>query len=311
MTQASAPGKIILFGEHAVVYGRPAIAVPLPSIRASVEIDALPPTGRSGILVQSPALNTSFLLSEVSRRDPLALAIHLTFEALQVTYPPNLRLTIHSDIPISAGLGSGAAVTVAIVRGLCRHFSLSLSNDKVSQLAFEVERLYHGTPSGVDNTVIAYEMPVYFQQEKPVERFSINKGFSIILGHSGESTPTAEVVNKVREGWQKDHTSYEKTFDAITRIVNLAYGAMKRGDIDLLGPLMDQNQMHLNDLGVSSKALDKLIETAREAGAYGAKLSGGGKGGFMIALVDSDHVESMMESLKAAGASQVLQARVA
>lgn len=311
MTQASAPGKIILFGEHAVVYGRPAIAVPLPSIRARVEIDALPPSDRSGILVQSPALNISFYLSEASRQDPLALAIHLTLEALQVTYPPNMRLTIQSDIPMSAGLGSGAAVTVAIVRGLCRHYSLSLSNDKVSQIAFEVERLHHGTPSGVDNTVITYEMPVYFQREKPVERFSIYKGFTIILGHSGESTPTAEVVSEVRQGWQKDTGSYEKTFDAIARIVDLAYGAMKRGDVDLLGPLMDQNQMHLEALGVSSKTLNRLIRTAKEAGALGAKLSGGGKGGFMIALVESNHAESMMQSLRSAGASQVLQARVA
>jgi mevalonate kinase len=311
MTQASAPGKIILFGEHAVVYGRPAIAVPMPSLRATVEVDALPPKGRSGILVQSPALNRSFLLSEVDRQDPLGLAVHLTLEALQVTYPTNMRLTVRSDIPMSAGLGSGAAVSVAISRAICRHFACSLDEEMISGIAYEVERVHHGTPSGVDNTVISYETAVYFQLGEPVKRFSIPEALTLVLGHCGVSTPTAEVVGNVRREWQANKSEYESTFDAIGRIVDLAYGALRRGDLELLGPLMDQNQDHLEALGVSNPELDDLIVCAKEAGAAGAKLSGAGRGGFMIALVTPENAQPVMEALEAAGSAQVLQARIA
>jgi mevalonate kinase len=311
MTQATAPGKIILFGEHAVVYDRPAIAVPLPSIRATVEVDALPPKDRTGILVQSPALDISFMLGEVDRGNPLSLAIHLTLETLQVTYPANMRITIRSDIPISAGLGSGAAVTVAIVRSICRHFSRSLDNQTISEIAYEVEKLHHGTPSGIDNTVISYEMPVYFRRDQPVERFSIRKPFSIIMGHCGENSSTAEVVGQIRKLRQANKSGLESTFDSIGRIVDLAYGALKRGDLDLLGPLMDQNQMHLDILGVSSKKLDELILCAREAGASGAKLSGAGQGGFMIALAEAAQAPNVMQALASAGSTQVLQVRIA
>jgi mevalonate kinase len=310
MTCASAPGKIILFGEHAVVYERPAIAVPLPSIRARVEVDALPPNEDGGILVRSPDLDSSFLLKDVGRENPLALAILLTFEALQVTHPANMRITITSDIPMSAGLGSGAAVTIAIVRGICRHLSLNLSESRISEIAFEVERLHHGTPSGVDNTVISYEMPVYFRRGASVEKFNIHTPFTLVLGHCGVSTPTAEVVGKVRTAWEADKARYEKAFDAIGRIVDLAYGALSRGDIDLLGPLMDQNQMLLREIGVSCPELDELIESAKRAGAAGAKLSGAGQGGFMIALVKPEKVESVKQSLREIGAAEILQTRV-
>lgn len=310
MTCASAPGKIILFGEHAVVYDRPAIAVPLPSIRATVELDALPPNEDGGVLVRSPDLNISFLLKEVGRKNPLALAVLLTFEALQVTHPANMRITITSDIPMSAGLGSGAAVTVAIVRGICRHLSLNLSESRISEIAFEVERLHHGTPSGVDNTVISYEMPVYFRRGAPVEKFNVKTPFTLVLGHCGISTPTAEVVGKVHAAWETDEARYEKAFDAIGRIVDLAYGALSRGDVELLGPLMDQNQILLREIGVSCPELDELIESAKQAGATGAKLSGAGQGGFMIALVMPETVESVKQSLREAGATEILQTRV-
>ncbi|MDF1500891.1 MAG: mevalonate kinase [Anaerolineales bacterium] len=310
MTQASAPGKIILFGEHAVVYGRPAIAVPLPSIRATVEVDASPPTEQDGILVQAPALSKTFMLEEISPQDPLGFAIRLTLETLQITRPPNLRIKIESEIPISAGLGSGAAVTVAIIRSLCRHFGRTLSDEKISELAYEVERLYHGTPSGVDNSVVTFEKPIYFRRGHPVERFSIAERFTLVLAHSGESTPTAEVVHSVRDAWQANRADYERKFDAIGRIVDLAYGALKRGDVALLGPLMDQNQMHLEALGVSCHALDTLIKRARAAGAAGAKLSGGGRGGFMLALVGDDQIEDVTATLQAEGASPVLHTTI-
>jgi mevalonate kinase len=310
MTQASAPGKIILFGEHAVVYGRPAIAVPLPSIRASVEVDALPPKERNGIQVHAPALGTTFLLDEVDRQEPLGLAIHLAIETLQVTYPPNLRMTISSEIPISAGLGSGAAVTVAIIRCLCRHFGRSLSNEKISELAYEVECIYHGTPSGVDNTVISYEKPVYFRKDREVKLFNIQDRFTLLLAHSGQTSSTGEVVRGVRERWEDQQNEYERIFDSIERIVDLAYSALQRGDISLLGPLMDQNQNHLASLRVSSPMLDNLIVEARAAGATGAKLSGAGQGGFMITLVEPGNIETVRQALQSAGAAQVLETTI-
>lgn len=311
MTQASAPGKLILFGEHAVVYGRPAIAIPLPSLRATAEVSALPNSNRNGIRIHAPDLDSEFWLDEVGRKDPLALAVHSTIETLQVTYPPNLQISIRSDLPMAAGLGSGAAVTVAIIRSLCRHFQRKLRDEKISDLAYQVERIHHGTPSGVDNTVITYEKPVYFIQGEPPSIFRIKNRFNLVLAHSGETTPTSEVVLAVRNRWEKSKQTYNRVFDSISRIVDLAHRALQHGDLSLIGPLMDQNHNQLKSLGVSCRSLDKLVETAKAAGATGAKLSGAGRGGFMISLVDPGTADLVVSALTDAGAQFVFKTEIA
>jgi len=304
---SSAPGKVILFGEHAVVYGRPAIAVPVTQVRASATVEPAPPG--SGLTLVAPDLGRSVVLAMAPQDEPLAAAARLTLAHLSAP-EPDATLSIHSTIPIASGLGSGAAVSTALVRALMGFLGHALEPAEVSSLVFEVEKVHHGTPSGIDNTVVAYEQPVYFVHGQPIERLTVAAPFTLLIGDTGIPSPTRKVVERVRRGWQCEPARYDALFDQIGDLVDEARRAMECGDVDALGPLMDENHALLIELGVSSPELDALVETARFAGAPGAKLSGAGQGGNMIALVEEDLVEEVAEALREAGAAGVICTRV-
>jgi mevalonate kinase len=247
--------------------------------------------------------------------DPLARIAHLTFERLSAS-PPCATMTISSDIPIGANLGSGAAVSVAIVRALAACFGRVFPPEEVSALAYEVEKLHHGTPSGIDNTVVAYEQPVWFVRGQPPSLLSLSKDqggvrgeadLPLVIADTGFSTPTRIPVGDVRAAWERDRECYEGLFDAIASLVALAREALLHGDLIQLGEVMNANHILLQRLDVSCQALDDLCDAARAAGALGAKMSGGGRGGNMIALAkDAGHAEELRHALLAAGATRVI-----
>jgi mevalonate kinase len=298
---------VILFGEHAVVYGKPAIAVPVTEVQ--VIVTAEPAPLGSGLTLVASNLDKSFCLSTASQDEPLAAAARLTLAHLSVP-EPDATLIISSTIPIAGGLGSGTAVSTAIVRTLARFLDRPLKTVEVSALVFKVEKIHHGTPSGIDNTVIAYEQPVYFVREQPIQRLNVITPFTLLIGNTGTRSPTKKAIEHVRRGRKRDPARYDALFDQIGDIVDEAHQAIEAGDVDTLGPLMDDNHELLIKLGVSSPKLDKLVEAARFAGAMGAKLSGAGRGGNMIALVEDDVVEEVAEALREAGAKRVINTRV-
>ena len=304
MTLFSASGKAILFGEHAVVYDQPAIAVPLAQMRATVQVENLDP-GTNGALIDAPDISRSFWLREAEDDDPLAFAARLTLDELGVEAPLEVHLTIRSQIPIASGLGSSAAISVAIIRSLSGHFGKPLADETISKIAFEVECLHHGTPSGIDNTVIAYEKPVYFIRDHKPELIPIPTPLNLIIGDTGGSMKTAIPVGLLRERWEKDPGTYGAWFGEIGEIVKEARTKLQAGSIESLGTLMNQNQVLLEDMGLSSLELQRLIRAAREAGALGAKLSGAGMGGIMLALVELDTAQVVESALIKAGAKQV------
>jgi mevalonate kinase len=306
--ESSAPGKVILFGEHAVVYKRAAIAVPVTQVRATATVKAA--SADSGLTLVASDLGKSFSLTSAPEDDPLATAVWLTLDHLSVP-EPDVTLTISSTIPVASGLGSGAAVSTALVRGLAGFLGHTLKPDEVSSLVFQVEKLHHGTPSGIDNTVVAYEQPVYFVQECPIQRLNVGQPFTLLIGDTGIPSPTGEIVGHVRQRWQRTPAQYDALFDQIGDIADEARQAIESGDIDALGPLMDQNHELLIELEVSSRQLNDLVETARLAGASGAKLSGAGQGGNMIALAEDDLVAEVIEALWKAGAKQVIHTKIA
>lgn len=214
MTAGHAPGKIILFGEHAVVYGRPAIAVPLAQVQATAEVTQIEDAPRSRVRIEAPDVGVSCWLHECSQDDPLSKIVRLTLAEIGVGEFPALKVVVRSDIPIAGGLGSGAAVSVAIARGLSKHLNTPLALERQSALAFEVEKLHHGTPSGIDNTVVTYNQPVYFVQGRAPEPFRIGRPFSLAIGVSDMPAPTATAVTMVREGWLKDGERFENLFDS-------------------------------------------------------------------------------------------------
>lgn len=310
MTIAHAPGKIILFGEHAVVYGRPAIAVPLAQVQATAEVTDIEPAPGARIQIEAPDVAVTCWLHECPENDPLAKIVRLTLEELAVVDPPALKIVVRSDIPIASGLGSGAAVSVAIVRALSEHLNQPLGLDRQSALAFEVEKLHHGTPSGIDNTVVTHNQPVFFVRGSPPQPFRIGQPFTLAIGVSDLPSPTSAAVSMVRAGWLKDAERYESLFDSIGSVAVRARTAIELGRPDDLGPLMNENQMLLEELGVSSAILRELIEAARAAGAPGAKLSGAGLGGNVIALVDNSNIETVLDAFRSAGASSTLVTEV-
>ena len=304
MTLASASGKAILFGEHAVVYGQPAIAVPLSQIRTNVQVNNLDP-GTTGVLIDAPDISQSFWLHEADRDDPLASAVRLTLEELGVKAPLAVHLIIHSQLPIASGLGSSAAVSVAITRALSDHLGKPLEVETISKIAYAAECLHHGTPSGIDNAVVAYEKPVYFIREQKPELIPISTPLKLIIGDTGVSMRTTIPVNLLRERWEKDPETYGGWFEEIGEIVIEARTMLEAGSIRPLGTLMNRNQALLEDMGLSSLELQRLIRAASEAGALGAKLSGAGMGGIMLALVEVDTTQVVEAALIKAGAKQV------
>jgi mevalonate kinase len=307
---ACAPGKAILFGEHAVVYGRPAIAVPLTQVqvKATVLADPLGPQGR--VHVQSPEIQLDSNLADMAADDPIALAIQGLKQALGADHLPSLQLRISSTIPVAAGLGSGAAVSVAILRALSAFLGHPLPDETVSALAYEVEKKHHGTPSGIDNTVITYASPIFFIRGQPFEILQPAEAFTLIIADSGVRSPTRVAVGDVRQAWQADTNRYEALFDAIGQVAQQARQVITHGPALALGQLMTENQQLLTQVGVSSAELDFLIETALQAGAAGAKLSGSGRGGNMIALAAEENANKIASALQKAGAKRVIISRV-
>ena len=307
---ASAPGKAILFGEHAVVYGRPAIAVPVLQVQAKVSIvaDPLGPSGR--VHIQSPNIQLDRDLADLPVDDPIALAVQGVMQALCVDHLPALHLSISSTIPVAAGLGSGAAVSVAILRALSAFLGHPLQDETVSALAFEVEKKHHGTPSGIDNTVITYARPIFFKRGQPFEILKLAETITLIIADSGIKCPTRLAVTGVREAWQADPYRYEALFDAIGQVSQQARQLFTGGPVLGLGLLMTENHRLLQQIGVSSAELDFLVETALQAGAAGAKLSGGGRGGNVIAMAAAENADKISTALANAGAKRVIISKV-
>ncbi|MBL8099060.1 MAG: mevalonate kinase [Anaerolineales bacterium] len=302
--KSSAPGKIILFGEHAVVYNRPALAVPVNQVQVDVEILD---SDSAGVWIHAPIIDLHAELSTLQPDHAIGSVI-LKVLSLLDTSPSstNIQINISSTIPVASGLGSGAAVSVALIRALSSFFSNPLTDNQINELVFEIEKLHHGTPSGIDNTVITFNKPVYFIKGQPIETFTVGKPFTIVIADTGIPAPTKESVGDVRRLWLKDNNKFENIFNEIAQISLIARRSIESGKPELLGDLMDHNHSLLQQLTVSSPELDKLVLSARDAGALGAKLSGGGRGGNMIALVNQAEASQVAESLIKAGAKNTI-----
>jgi mevalonate kinase len=325
MISVFAPGKIILFGEHAVVYGYPALAIPILQVGVTVSISAKPytnsikPLSEKGrieeldwmkhITVNAPGIGWQSSLAESQSNTlsaPIISTILNVFRILNISSPPPMHIEINSSIPVASGMGSGAAVSVALIRTLSSFLGKELSNEAVNQLAFECEIFHHGTPSGIDNTVITYSQPVFFIKDTPIEIFKVGKPFTLVVANSGIRAATREAVASVRKLWEENQDNTDQIFSSISDTVVQARQAILEGDQITLGILMNRNHNLLQQLKVSSSDLDFLTFTALNSGALGAKLSGGGLGGNIIALVQPENAEMVASALHSAGATETI-----
>jgi mevalonate kinase len=303
----SAPGKVILFGEHSVVYGYPAIAVPVSGLRTTVSIT--PEQGNQGLLIIASDIKQEFYLKDKQPTHPIALAVYLVLDEMH-QQEPHVKMTIQSQIPIAAGLGSGAALTVSIIRALSAFIGEELDNHTTSKLTYEVEKIYHGSPSGIDNTVISFERPTFFVKGHPPDFCRIGRPFMLLIASSGIPSSTRSAIHIVRSHIDADPAFYEDIFQQIGNLTQTAKLILAEGDVVTLGKLLSENHHLLAKIGVSTPQLDSLVTSAMNAGALGAKLTGSGLGGNMIALVNKVSIDSVKKALISAGSPQVWQTMV-
>ena len=278
-------GKVILLGEHAVVYGRHAIAAPIP-----LTIKALVEDCDEGIHLLIPRWGVEYrLASNANERRSFERPAGVMLDQLGLSRRA-MRIEVFPEVPRSMGLGGSAAMAVAIVRALDKHFKLELTDAQVNSLAFESEKVAHGSPSGLDNTLACYGKALVFRPGDPplVEPLNIREPIPAVIGMTGYEGLTAKTVGRVREAWQQDKKLYERIFDQIDALTLRGIQAIQDNDLPTLGELMNICQGMLNALQVSTPELEKLCDIARENGALGAKLTGGGGGGSIVAICDGD-----------------------
>ena len=276
----TAPGKIILFGEHAVVYGKPAIAIPVSGMRAS----AWSEPGEGKLTINALDLNQKIGLENKTSQFSV-LAQTLLSKTKQSE--PNLTINLTSKLPQGSGMGSSAATSTAVCKALSNYLGVNLEKNQISELVFDAEKIVHGTPSGIDNTVVAYESPVYFVKGQEPVTFDSGRTFYLVIGDTGIQSSTKETVGNVRDLLDKEPKLMNGYFDEIENVTKGGKKAIEDGDKEAVGELMNKNHELLNKIGVGHRELEKLVDVSLDAGALGAKLTGGGGGGNMVALADS------------------------
>ncbi len=282
---AAGYGKVILLGEHAVVYGSHALAAAIPlAIQAKVE------DSDKGVHLVVPRWGLEVNLNaQDNHTHSLYSTIDLILDTLKVR-DRGMRLEIYPHVPRAMGLGGSAALAVAMIRAVARHFKLTVSEDQVCDLAYECEKIAHGKASGIDNTMATHGGFMLFKRGEPkatMRKVMPAKPIPLVIGMSGVESLTATTVGRVAEAAQRSPDLYQRIFNDIDQLTLRAVAAVEKGNLPELGELMNINHGLLNALQVSSWELEELIEIARKNGAIGAKLTGGGGGGSMIALCDS------------------------
>lgn len=299
---SSACGKFILCGEHAVVHGQPAIALPLSSRRINLRVEPsiLGPSGK--ILLSFPALGLDTEIDDLPENHPIFHAVFETLKVLGIAQKPSCKLHFNANLPIGSGLGSSAAMAVATIRGLSAFLGHPLDEQTVNQLAYECEKQVHANPSGIDNTVITYEKALWFQRGKEPEFIQTAKDLHFILADTGIQKSTRENVAQLAQFREKNPDFVNPRIEEIGDLAKEARKALLNGDINLMAECVNRNQELLRDLELSCPELEQLISIVLDSGALAAKLTGGGKGGHMLALVEADHSKIVLEKMNQKGA---------
>jgi len=272
-------GKVILYNEHFVVYGVPSIVSAIDrATTATVE----PLKGRGWSLDDRREATPGYKEDKMEQQKE---SIERILKAAGVDSTKNpIKITLGGDLVAASGIGASAASCVAIARALSEEFNLGLSDERINEIAYEGERAYHGAPSGVDNTAATYGGLIWFVKGRPIELIKIKKPVEIVMGNTGVVTNTKAAVAGVRERKEKYPEKYAKIFKDAEDLAQKARKALESYDLKAVGKYMNENHRQLQEIDLSCKELDFLVGIARKQGALGAKLTGGGLGGNMVAL---------------------------
>jgi mevalonate kinase len=298
MNEGYGYGKVILFGEHFVVYYLPGIASGISDMTKAVIED-----GKEGFELfdrrpQVPGYGEK-KLNEMTRQ----------FEAIfkHFQYDPEenpVNITLEGNLLCSSGIGASAALAASVARALNEKLSRGMSDDEINRVAYLAEEAGSGTPSGIDNTCSVYGGFITFQKSEngpnKIERLHTEEPVEIIMASTGITQETKTVVDDVRAKKEQDEEWFKGITGKYMNLYERALQSIKGGDWRTVGSLMDENQQLLREIDVSCSEIETLIQTAKDNGAWGAKLTGTGRGGYVVALTPSkelqDKVASAIES---------------
>lgn len=303
--RGSAHAKAILLGEHAVVYGAPAIAIPIDELATHATV--APAAGPARI---DSDLYTGTLAEAPDRLRPVVAALLTSFarvcgredEGLDPRSAPAVDLRIRSTIPHERGLGSSAAVAAAIARAVHDACEAPLDDDALFSLIQTSERAAHGNPSGIDARTVTSAVPIRFTRGA-VAPIALGSPLILAFADSGGSGSTTEAVGGVSRLRAREP---EATDALLSRLAQIAEGALpdlEAGDADAIGARMREAHGILHRVGVSSDLLDAIVDAAHRAGSPGAKLTGGGLGGCVLAVArDAAHADELGDAMRRGGA---------
>ncbi len=299
MGKGSGYGKVILFGEHFVVHGVPGV---VSAIDSSTDAEVK----KSAKTVIKDERKTAKGYGEEKRLQQIE-SIERMLTAMDLDPKMPLDIWIGGSLPGFSGLGASAASSVAIARAISEELGLNLSNEKINAVAYEGEKAYAGTPSGIDNTAATYGGLMWFKKNPAggpdyVERLRIHRPVEIVIGSTGKVANTKAMVEGVAERKKANPQKYDPLFKQAENLAIAGRKALELGDLKKVGALMNENHTILQEIGVSSKELDLLVDMARKQGAMGAKLTGGGGGGCMVALTPGKELQGkVVSAFKTAG----------
>jgi mevalonate kinase len=300
MGKGSGYGKVILFGEHFVVHGVPGIVSAIDSTT-----DAEVKKAVKGINVRDER-KTAKGYSEEKRIQQLE-SIQNMLKAMGVDPKIALDIWVGGTLPGFSGLGASAASSVAIARAIAQELNMKVADEKINQVAYEAEKAYAGNPSGIDNTAATYGGLMWFRKNMAggpdkVEHLNIEAPVEIVIGSTGKVANTKAMVEGVDDRKNKNPQKYNPIFKRAEELAYEGRAALEFFNLKKIGDLMNENHRLLQGIEVSSKELDLLVELAKAQGAFGAKLTGGGGGGCMVALTPGKELQGKVASaFKTAG----------
>ncbi|MHA1576153.1 MAG: mevalonate kinase, partial [Candidatus Thorarchaeota archaeon] len=289
-------GKSILFGEHFVVYGFPALAVGIDS-KTLAKVTRTESPGWT-LDDQRPAMPGY----KNKKKDEQNVSIENVLRFCDVdTSSKGIHIKLEGDLVCASGIGASAASCVALARALNDTFNLVLDNEKINQAAYEGEKGYHGTPSGLDNTLSTYGGLVWYVRNlegnpSTFERIDLNGSVHLVIASTGLTASTIEVVGDVRAKKDADPEWFDRLAKEYEQLVNDGLKALRELDIEKTGRLMSRNHELLQQLTVSCKELDDLVSIAKDNDALGAKMTGTGRGGNMVALAPDEKTRDSIVS---------------
>lgn len=303
-------GKVILFNEHFVVHGVPGIVSAMDSVAESV----VKKTDKKGIIVRDERKGSKGYTEK--KKIQQKESIDRMLEAMGLNPKEvSLNIWLSGNLPSFSGLGSSAASSVAIARAMTEEFGMNLSDERINDIAYEAEKAYAGTPSGIDNTAATFGGLIWFKKNleggsNTIERLDIREPVEILIANTGLVANTKEMVLGVAERKKKYPEKYNLLFKQAELLVFKARTALEQFDLKRVGELMNESHTLLQGIEVSCKELDYLVKLARDQGAFGAKITGGGGGGCIVALTPGKELQEKVASAIEKEGFKVLRTKI-